>query len=518
MSDPNFNKSCSTCPSFLTAEDAVRKFKKSIGSPMCGRYGRVLGKPGLKLTQVDKLLKATAMGCDAYGEDLPATPLRSDHLVVMPDISVRQPQDPTDPNVMNCTTCATCRNFVPDHVVNDELGWAAGLCAARGKLLMPTRLTYEARECEYRYFGKVRANTQGLSLLPEFEDAFNLNVDPTKAYFKAKDNFIDPVDWPTDKPVSDDDRTHGIRAWRLIKDPEGSGFEVYLPVYDVEFFDVDERALIPRTGDDEHPELYIDHNGAVYKCAVLWTELDETPALWGGAGTGKTELYRHLAWMMCLPFERISITGETEIDELMGITAFTPEKGTFFKYGRLPRAWKKPCVICLDEPNVGPPEVWQAVRPLTDNSKQLVLDMNEGERIERNTDCFLGMAMNPAWDPKNVGTAVISDADARRLMHVYMELPPAVLEREIIRNRVRLDGWEIDDARLDTIMDISVDIRGLCADQTLPITWGVAQQIKVARATRWFDIITAYRMAGADFLEPQGQEAMLDQVKAHVES
>lgn len=518
MSDPNVVKSCATCPSFLEPEETTRKFRKSIGSPMCGRYGRVLGKPGLKPSQVEKLQKVTAMSCDAHGEPLPPTPLRNDHIVVLPDVSVRIPQDTDLPEVKNCATCATCKNFVPDHVVTDELGWAAGLCAARGKLLMPTRLTYEARDCEYRFFGQVRRNTQGLNLLPEFEDAFNLNVDPTKAYFKSKDNFVDPSVWPSDKEVSPEDQAHGIRAWRIVKDPEGTGFEVFLPVYDLEFFDEIERAKVPRTGDDEHPELYIDHNGAVYKCAVLWTELDETPALWGSAGTGKTELFRHLAWLMCLPFERLSITGETEVDELMGSMRYEEGRGTYFHYGRLPNAWRKPCVICLDEPNVGPPEVWQAVRPLTDNSKQLVIDMNEGERFERNTDCFLGMAMNPAWDPKNVGAAVISDADARRLMHVYMELPPDLLEREIIRNRVALDGWEIDEARLDAIMSIAVDIRGLCADQTLPITWGIAQQIKVARATRWFDILTAYRMAGADFLEPQGQEVMLDQVKAHVES
>jgi MoxR-like ATPase len=514
--DPN--RTCKNCPSFLEAVDTPSKFKKSIGSPMCGRYGTVLGKPGLKPGQEEKIQKAAAINCDAYGEPLPPTPVRNDHLVVLPDLDARVETDASDPKVANCQTCATCRNYVSDGAVVNDLGWAAGLCAAKGKLLMPTRLVYEARNCEYRYFGPVRQTTLGLNLLPEFEDAFNLNVNPVNAYFKSTKNFVEPHEWPTDKPVDDEDKAHGIRAWRVIKDPEGTGNEVYLPVYDLEFFDVDERAKIPRSGDDEHPELYIDHNGAVYKCAVLWTELDETPALWGSAGTGKTELYRHLAWLMCLPFERMSITGETEIDELAGTTAYTPEKGTFFQYGRLPKAWAKPSVICIDEPNVGPPEVWQFIRPLTDNSKQLVLDMNEGERIERHTDCFMGMAMNPAWDPKNVGAAVISDADARRLMHVYMELPPAILEREIIKNRIKLDGWEIDDARLDTIMSIAEDIRGLCNDQTLPITWGVAQQIKVARATRWFDMLTAYRMAGGDFLEPQAQEAMLDQVKAHVES
>jgi MoxR-like ATPase len=252
------------------------------------------------------------------------------------------------------------------------------------------------------------------------------------------------------------------------------------------------------------------------QAAIAWTELDETPALWGEAGTGKTELYRHLAYLMHLPFERISITGSTELDDLAGKMHYSPEKGTYFSYGRLPRAWTKPCVICIDEPNVGQPDVWQFLRPLTDNSKQLVLDQNNGEAIKRHQDCYMGMAMNPAWDPKNVGTAQIGDADARRLWHIFLELPPEVLEREIIANRVALDGWEIDKERLDTIMAIAGELRGLIKDGTLPITWGLAQQIKVARASRWFDMVVSYRRAIGDYLEPDALEVLLDVVRANV--
>lgn len=514
----DINQSCASCPSFLRPEETTSKFKKSIGAPMCARYGFILGKPGLTKLQEDRLQRAVAKGCEGYGKPMPPMPERYDHFVVMPDPDARRELDDGNPSKEACKTCATCRNYVSDMRVNDELGWSAGICAARGKLLMPTRLTYEARYCEFRHIGKVRQSTQGLSLLPEFEDAFNLTADPIKSYFRSKDNFVDPREWVSEKDVSDEDKSHGIRAWRSIKDPEGTGNEVFLPIYDRSYFSPEEWEKVPKTGDDEHPELYIDHMGAVYKCAVHWTELDETPALWGQAGTGKTELFRHIAWLMCLPFERISITDRTEIDELAGKMLYTPEKGTYFHYGRLSKAWQKPCVICLDEPNVGPDEVWQFVRPITDNSKQLVIDMNEGEELDRNTDCYLGLAMNPAWDPKNVGTKVISDADARRLMHIYMELPPPELEKEIIRNRVKLDGWEIDDERLEAIMSIAEDLRKLCDDQTLPITWGIAQQIKVARASRWFDMLTAYRMAGGDFLEPQAQEVLLDQVKAGIET
>jgi MoxR-like ATPase len=493
----------------------MTKFKKSTGAPMCGRFGHVLGKPGASQEQLRKIAIAFGSKCDSNGDDLPPTPVEYRLQVALPDPSISVNPDADSSGV---TTCGMCANYVPDRVISKDLGWATGLCAAKGKLILPSRQSIEARQCEFRTFGKVRENSLNVNLLPEYEDAFSLSADPVKAYFKKKNsNFVEPHEYPSDKEVDPADAARGIRGWFKVVDPDGSGNHSFLPIYDPEYFDATERAKIPRTGDDEHPELYVDHFGGLYLLAVTWRELDETPALWGEAGTGKTELFRHAAWRMCLPFERVSITAQTEIEDLIGKMKFSPEKGTYFEYGRLPLAWMKPCVLCLDEPNVGRPEVWQEIRPLTDNSKQLVIDQNEHERAPRHDDCYFGMAMNPGWDVRNVGTNQIGDADASRLFHIYMELPPEPLEREIIVNRVKLDGWEIDENRLNALMKIAVDIRALCKDDTLPITWGLRPQIKVARAMRWFDPVTAYRRAIADYLEPEAQEQLLDQVRAHIE-
>lgn len=516
MTTPSVPKTCLTCPSYLEAKDVPSKFGKSVGAPMCGRYGHVLGKPGLAPVQQDKLATLFAGRCDAHGQPMPPVPVSRTAFVAMPDIDLARPADQAFRGE-SCRTCATCVKFIPSDVVADEIGWTAGLCAAKGTLLMPNRLTLEARNCDFREFGTVKTSTVNVHLLPEYEDAFSLNSDPVKAFFKnQKDGLIEPHEYETDREVTPDEHESGIRAWRKMIDPEGSGNEVYLPIYRIDFFSPEEQAKIPRTGDDEHPELYVDHFGGGYLAGVTWTELDETPALWGEAGTGKTELARYMAWMMCLPFERISITGQTELDDLAGKMLFSQERGTYFQYGRVPLAWSKPCVLIIDEPNVGPPDVWQFLRPLTDNSKQLVLDVNSGERIKRHTDCYLMMAMNPAWDPKNVGALQIGDADASRLFHVFIELPPASLEREIIKARVALDGWELDAARLDMIMKIAGEIRGACADDTLPITWGIRPQIKVARAMRWFSPVTAYRRAVADYLEPESQQVLLDFVRANL--
>ena len=508
-------KSCRTCPSFLQPDEAVTAFRKSIGSPMCGKYGHVLGKPGGSPKQTDKLAVYFANKCDSYGLPRPPEPFEKRLTVAMPIIDHRQPAaDPANRDM--CRSCASCRKFVAEETVASDLGWTSGLCSAKGKLILSNQQVYEARDCSYREFGTVMRSTAGIMLLPEYEDAFQLNVDPVRAYFKNKGDVQEPHEYPSDKDVTDEEAEAGVRAWRLVPDPAGSGNETFLPIYRIDFFTEEEQAKIPRSGDDEHPEMYVDHFGGVYLAAVAWTELDETPAAWGEAGVGKTELFRHLAWLMCLPFERISITGASEIDEIAGKMLYSPELGTYFQYGRLPRAWAKPCVCVIDEWNVGPVEVQQFVRPLTDNSKQMVLDMNEGERIKRHDDCYLGFAMNPAWDVKNVGAMPIGDADARRLFHVFIELPPESLEKEIIVNRVKLDGWELDITRLDTIMAIAKDLRALSKDDTLPITWGVAQNIKVARAFRWFEPITAYRRAIGDYLEPEAQNVLLDAVRAHI--
>ncbi len=518
MTDPTAAlRSCRNCPSFLEPEEVPKKFKKSIGSPMCGRFGIVLGKPGGSPKQVDKLSRHFAPTCPSYGEDLPPLPMEKRLLVAMPLPEMMSPAE--DANLRDsCKSCLTCKKLVAEDTVATDFGWTAGLCSAKGKLILATQTTYEARACPVREFGQVKHNTLGIHLLPEYEDAFQLAVEPVAAYFKNKGNIVEPHDYPTDKEVSDEETESGIRAWRKVSDPEGSGNFTYLPIYRIDFFSEEDQKKIPRSGDDEHPELYVDHFGGTYNCAVAWCELDETPTLWGQAGTGKTELFRYLAWLMCLPFERISITAESELDDLAGKMLYDPEVGTYFRYGRVPKAWQKPCVLDFDEPNTGPVEVWQWIRPLTDNSKQLVLDMNEGEALDRNTDCYFGMAMNPAWDVKNVGAMPIGDADANRLFHIFIELPPESLEREIILNRVKLDGWELTSDMLDMLMGVAKDVRALANDNELPITWGIRPQIKVARALRWFEPVTAYRRAIADYLEPQAQETLLDAVRAHVDS
>jgi len=505
-------KSCLGCTNFIPEPDVPRRYSRQVGAAMCGFFdkpiGRRLDSEAMDLPQVAKKLGEHCPGHNQPRSDRP----KKLYDVAFPDT----PNEPTgypagDENVK---TCYSCKHYAAQDVVMTEWGWSTGACSRLGALIPSANVSLIGRACMVSEFGMSRTTLLGVTLFPEYQEDF-LTPDLIGAY-KAN-NAFDPLTHETEKPITEEQKNKGIRAWYLVRDMERPEHDtgIYLPIYDLDRYDPIERSKVPQSGDDEHPESYLDHNNAVFQIAALWVGLDESPALWGPPGVGKTELGRHLAWIMQLPFVRISITGSTELDDLAGQMHYVEGQGTEFRHGRLSAAWKKPGIILLDEPNVGEPEVWQFLRPLTDNSKQLVLDMNQGERINRDDDAFLLMAMNPAWDPRNVGTQVLGDADQRRLMHVSMSMPPEDIEKQIILTRCKADDYELPLTTLKAIMGIAKELRGLSDQGTLPTTWGVASQIKVARATQFFSLQQAYRIAVGNFLEPKQADMILDVVKSH---
>lgn len=521
-------KSCGDCIFFSGDAETSQTLGRSVNFSVCNKLKKVLTNPQATSQENDIMRREVAGKCESFvtRQGIPNVALEPRRVTAIngmrdfPRLPVSFPDPDAFTNQVSnqdlVRGCTQCVNFSSDSVVSSEYGFNAGHCAARGDLILNTRQVKEARNCSQRSFGANRNQVRDLALLPEFT-AFQ-PPDPMAAFLAGVQTWVEPTAWPTDKEVTDEEQEGGIRAWRLVPDPTDPLNEerrVFLPIYETTFFPEEHQDLIPKSGSDSHPEMYVDHFGGVYMAAVCWMELDETPALWGEAGTGKTELFRHLAWLMNLPFYRISVTASTELDDLAGKTHFSPDKGTYFSYGRLPIAWQSPGVICLDEPNTGQPDVWQWLRPLTDNSKQLVMDMNGGEALDRHLDCFMGMAMNPAWDPKNVGTQQIGDADANRLFHVQLGLPPKEVEEAIIGHRVKLDGWSLTIQQTKLIMGVAADLRALILDGTLTISWAIRPQIKVARALRWFDPVTAYKRAVADYLEPEVAQIVLDTVRAH---
>lgn len=355
--------------------------------------------------------------------------------------------------------------------------------------------------------GLLAGATYAAHLAPLLEDSLVGSAERRQAEEKVEAEAIEQA--KADREPTDAERAEGIAAFRRFLSDDNTRW-VDLPVFDPGHFEPEERAKIPVAGSEGSPEAYLDHANLGYRVAVAWA-LGETPALNGPAGTGKTMLFHWLAYELGLPFERVSITASSSVDDLAGYMELHAGQ-TEFVLGRIPKAWAKPCVMVIDEPNAGPPEVWQFIRPITDSAKQLVIDANHGQRIERHRHSFLGMAMNPAWDWRNTGVAPLSDADGSRLLHVAVGYPDADDERTIIAEHCRKDGIEVDPTHMNALIKVAGNLRKLSDEQTLQVSWGIRQQVQVARLLPYFDLVDAYRMAVTDSLEPAQADLVLEQV------
>jgi MoxR-like ATPase len=498
---------------------------RSIGGPVCGLKLIPLSRPG---GPEEKTLQHFASKCDSFGKEVTfneeAKTAKIAYDVALPDPAAEKPEDW---RAEAATSCASCANYVPPMATRKLTGWSGGYCRAKGQILLDDRLHLYAQSCEDRKFQprtKRVSDTdprtsQGITILmfPEYDPNFG-KPKPVDINEIHRNNIATaPNMYPTDAAINEKHVKMGIRAFRRVRDPKGYGPSIMIPIMDESYFSKEDAERIPHSGDPEKPEKYFDHNGAVYKVAVMWTKLNQTPALWGEPGVGKTELFRHIAWMMGMPFQRISITESSEVDDMIGKMMFTPDKGTFFQYGRIPRGWTRPNILCLDEPNTGQPALWQQIRPLTDDSKQMVIDQNNSEALLKHRLCYLGMAMNPAWDPRNTGVAPLADADGSRLMHINMTLPPEHIEKQILVEVLEEDRWATAEAvpLVDTIMRIAKEIRMIGKEGGHLPSWGIRNQKKVVRLKRYMSWPDAFRMGVTDSLEPEVADAILAVVNSH---
>jgi MoxR-like ATPase len=477
---------------------------------MCGRFGFVLGKPGMDENELSTVAMHYASSCDDWGVEIPEKPVSITPRVTTPDLDVLTGGKTSEA----VTTCTKCVNCIPALTVGEEFGFPQDLCKAYGELILDPRS--KALDCPYAASasGTVSGRLDNIELLPEFKVGFSLADYVIEAAMESM-TADDPRTYVTDVPVSQADADRGVRAWRKITDPDGSGKSVFLPIFNPDFLKPEERALIPVAGSDEHPELYVDYDGRLYSFAVE-SRLDETFALVGPPGVGKTEFARWVAWLMQLPFHRFSFTNQSDPDDMIG-TKEISEGRTYFQEARIPTAWRRPGVMVLDEPNTAPEAIWQTLRPLTDNSKQLVIDAAGGVIVPRHEFCFFLMGMNPSWEMKNIGTREMADADMRRLTPMYVTLPPPHIERHIVKSTVKaLDGVDVSDADLDFIEKVAVDIREASEQGTYPGTWGIALQVKVARKLQWYTPMVAYRRSALDFYDPQTVELIMDAIKGYL--
>lgn len=531
-------RSCRDCPNLVYGPHVDSKTKLgntlSVAVNYCAARGVPLNKSDVTAEKLDLAFQLWAEKCPSYGDsskfDSAARPMGIGYQTV--ELRSRRESGLNESAKPN--NCRECSYFAGPSETRNVTGWRinGGTCLAKAELLPSKRLQYEAKDCEFGVTGVLSPPVhrddlmKGLTLLPVYGTA--LKIDENAPVRITRQPQPEPSTYVTDAEVTAEDKAVGIKAWRELKHPHfPDRFEsVFLPIFDPESFPAETRAFIPRTGGDGNPELYVDHLNLLYYAASSWVE-DRSPALIGPAGTGKTEFFRYAAWMMQLPFRRISITAETELYDLFGkhlVQAEADEHGnkvsvTSWVYGRLAKAWTERCVLDLDEPNTAQEAVWQGIRPLIDDAKQLVLDQDLGQVLPRNEYCFLGFAMNPAWDLRYAGTRELSEADGNRLNCFEVGFPDEATERDVIAMHCKARGYNISVKTLNAVMKIGAEIRAMSdpKDGVLPLSWGIRVQVAAAVLTRRMTLVEAYRAAVADRLDPDQREMILGIVRSHDE-
>lgn len=504
---------CTSCPSYMTDQSAIMaRFDKKPGGdvPMCATYGQVLGRPGQTADGLAAVAVFYGEACPSYGET-PVTIFtgHANAQFAQPDPASGVP----NPNYESLPNCNACKFMVKPPVMRRETGYSVAGCSMHGTLILNASKAADA--CMVSERGPARDDIDGVSILPQFAVDYRLSGDDAVRAFAghtAKDEG-DPTDHPTDKEVTSADEAQGIKAWRLVQDPNGFGPDLYAPIFRREALNPALAPLVPKPGDESHPELFIDYAGLLYPFVAESIMQGETVALLSKPGIGKTTFAEYVAMLCGLPFIRIPFTEHTEPDDVLGYPGI--ESGdTVFNDGPLSRAWISQCITLLDEPNTAQDSLWQTLRSAFDAAKTLTVN---GYRIQKNTWCLPVLAMNPAFDVRNLGTKELADADTNRLSPLWVPPPPEAIEREIITKRCLLDGYEIPEARLNTIFKISADIREAEEQGTFPASWGTRQTIKVARKTRFYPMATAFSMAALDFYDPQTKELVEGFIASHTE-
>lgn len=480
---------------------------KAPGVGICVRFGHVVARTTMDDKAVQAAGRHLAESCDFHAEDAPDPtagkpvfmPFLKPNDEVIVAIGAKKASMPAGKKINSCNSCENCLTTADAH---REFTVPMPICTVKGSIIVQPSVGI--RGCPYVLPGRpAREVPKNSSYLDHLAKSFR--YDDSKQIERLREA-NDPLAYLTDKAVEDEDRELGIQAWRKVPMPAG-GEPVYLPIFSPDVWDSTEAKLIPRPDSDERPDLYVDYSNLLTTFAVT-TALGETPLLIGQPGTGKTEALRWLAYLMQVPFYRFQITKTTQVEDLVGSPQFGDGK-TFFKEGRLPTAYRRPCLIDLDEVNLGPPEVREVLRPLTDNSKQFVIDSAHGVVINKHVFCFLAMTINPAWDMRNAGTEDFAAADANRLCPVWIPDAPESVLRVIVKNRCAVDGYEISDDLLTKILLVGEDITKFADEGLFPDHWGTRQVIKVARLTKYLPLLEAFKRASLDFYDPREVEMII---------
>ena len=194
--------------------------------------------------------------------------------------------------------------------------------------------------------------------------------------------------------------------------------------------------------------MFINHLETLIQIVYL---SDYAVLLEGPTSCGKTSIVEYLAKCLNQKILRINNNQNTEVEEYLGSYTTDVNGNFYFNEGFLVKAVKEGFWIILDEINLAPSEVLEALNRLLDDNRELYLpESNKVIKAHKNFRIFA--AMNPS--ETYTGRKDLSDAFKNRFIHLFFNNIPNKELISIIQKRC-----EIPLSRAEIMINIFSDLQ-----------------------------------------------------------
>lgn len=180
----------------------------------------------------------------------------------------------------------------------------------------------------------------------------------------------------------------------------------------------------------------------------------------GDTGTGKTSIIRELGIRDKKTVKRMSITGETTVDEFVGKYELEAGK-TVWRDGILLESMRKGDWLVVDEINVALPEILFVLHSLLDDDNYVTVSQHNGEVVSPHADFRFFATMNPT--DEYAGTKELNKAFQSRFSIILtFQYPDPRIEAKIIADKT---GVPLADAT--KMADVAVALRKAKKDEKI---------------------------------------------------
>jgi cobaltochelatase CobS len=166
--------------------------------------------------------------------------------------------------------------------------------------------------------------------------------------------------------------------------------------------------------------------------------------LYGDSGCGKSEFWKQVAARLGMPFIRMNMDGHLTRSDIVGSMKFVNDsKGNSvmkFLEGILPRAMQKPCLLLIDELDLGDPEVMAVLQPVLEGEPLRLLEDN-GRIVHPHPNFRIAITGNTTGLGAH-GNAYVNvyeqSAATRDRISAFVEMPYMTpqIEKEVIEARM----------------------------------------------------------------------------------